>query len=571
MATLRVPASHRITSATNDFYTGAAGLSEDQLRGSFAVLSNDPSGARLWSLSTGVPHAGGNAHSAGTPRPITIIDGGITYSGLMSIVGGRVSVDFSQSSAAINALNAGDVLTGSFYYVDRLTNGKFSTAKVTFTIRGLNDLANITGTAAGTVTEDGALTTGGTLTANDPDAGENLFQNPGSLTGTYGTFTFNAATGVWGYTLNSAAPAVQALDGDDTASDTLMVTSFDGSDTQVITVTINGADDSASIGGTSTGSVTEDGTPQPQTTGGTLTVTDPDAGENTFQTPSSLAGQYGTFTFIAATGAWTYTLDNSDTDVQTLDTGETLIDTLTVNSLDGTDSQVISVTINGADEPVAIADFALITGSSNPWGNPQYDTSMDTAFGAGNWDKFNDTTNENIFDDGYEFIWIDGGDGQTAWFEPYVNLYRDEIEDYVASGGTLYINAGRWDTEVAGPTFDLGFGVTLNGGGNAYEASGTATIDAAALVNGPNGNAGSVWAASSFAHDYVTGAGLTAMILDDESDILLAGKVHGDGYVMLGGLTNSFAWSPSPQGAILEANILDFVAGQFDGFALVLA
>jgi hypothetical protein len=78
MATLRVPTSHRIASATNDFYTGAAGLSEDQLRASFAVLSNDPLGARLWSIWPSVPHSLA-ASSSIRPKAISIVDGGITY------------------------------------------------------------------------------------------------------------------------------------------------------------------------------------------------------------------------------------------------------------------------------------------------------------------------------------------------------------------------------------------------------------------------------------------------------------------------------------------------------------
>ncbi|WP_042776952.1 VCBS domain-containing protein, partial [Sinorhizobium fredii] len=43
---------------------------------------------------------------------------------------------------------------------------------------------------------------------------------------------------------------------------------------------------------------------------GMLSVSDVDAGEAAFQTPASLDGVYGTFTFDPAIGTWTYTLDN---------------------------------------------------------------------------------------------------------------------------------------------------------------------------------------------------------------------------------------------------------------------
>jgi VCBS repeat-containing protein len=352
-------AIHRITTAKDDFYIGSAGLNEDQLRASFAVLSNDPLGARLWSVWPSAPHAVGAASSS-RPKSISIVDGGITYSGLISIASGRVVVDFSQSSAAIHALNAGDVLTGSFYYVDRLTTGRFSSAKVTFTIRGLNDSANITGTATGAVTEDGGLAAGATLTANDPDAGENLFQNPASLAGVYGTFTFNAATGAWGYTLNNAAANVQGLITGQQVTDSLIVTSFDGSDSETITVTVNGANDAATISGTATGTVTEDGT---TTAGGTLTVADVDASQNTFLAvaPASLTGTYGTFTFDETTGVWGYTLNNAATVVQSLDGTDSVTDTLTVTSFDSSDTQVITVTINGADDSASISGTATGT------------------------------------------------------------------------------------------------------------------------------------------------------------------------------------------------------------------
>src|SRR5260370_37942542 len=42
------------------------------------------------------------------------------------------------------------------------------------------------------------------LTVHDVDSGENHFQTPGSLAGTYGTYTFNPTTGVWGYTLDQS-------------------------------------------------------------------------------------------------------------------------------------------------------------------------------------------------------------------------------------------------------------------------------------------------------------------------------------------------------------------------------
>src|SRR5207302_960643 len=75
---------------------------------------------------------------------------------------------------------------------------------------------------------------------------------------------------------------------------------------------------------------------------GQLTVHDVDTGEDHFATPASLAGDYGTFTFNTATGAWTYTLDQAKADPLTA--GQHVSDTLTVTSFDGTATQDIVVT-----------------------------------------------------------------------------------------------------------------------------------------------------------------------------------------------------------------------------------
>ena len=77
------------------------------------------------------------------------------------------------------------------------------------------------------------------------------------------------------------------------------------------------------------------GTP---TATGTLTDTDVDNPPNTFtavSSPTASAGGYGTFTMTAA-GVWTYTLNDANSAVQALNVGDTLTDTFTVTTVDGT-------------------------------------------------------------------------------------------------------------------------------------------------------------------------------------------------------------------------------------------
>ena len=205
----------------------------------------------------------------------------------------------------------------------------------------------------------GTPTATGTLTDTDVDNTPNTFtavSSPTTSAGGYGTFTMTAA-GVWTYTLDNANSAVQALNVGDTLTDSFTVTTIDGTP-QVVTITINGTNDAAVISGTTTGSVIEAGEASPgtPTATGTLTDTDVDNPPNTFtavSSPTTSAGGYGTFTMTAA-GAWTYTLDNANSAVQALNVGDTLTDTFTVTTIDGT-AQVVTITINGTNDAAVIS------------------------------------------------------------------------------------------------------------------------------------------------------------------------------------------------------------------------
>src|SRR5947208_6867991 len=204
-----------------------------------------------------------------------------------------------------------------------------------------------TGAAPGTPTATG------TLTDTDVDNTPNTFtaiSSPTASAGGYGTFTITTS-GVWIYTLNEANSAVQALNVGDTLTDTFTVTTIDGT-AQVVTITITGANDSAVISGTTTGSVIETGaTPGTPTATSTLTDTDVDNTPNTFtavSSPAASAGGYGTFTMTAA-GVWTYSLDDTNSVVQALDVGDTLTDTFTVTAINGT-AQQVTITIHGASD-----------------------------------------------------------------------------------------------------------------------------------------------------------------------------------------------------------------------------
>ncbi|OCK56011.1 VCBS domain-containing protein [Bradyrhizobium sp. LMTR 3] len=301
--------------------------------------------------------------SGGTPGS-TVIDG-VTYDVSNDGPYGTLYVDsttgaytFVPDNDAINALT--EPTTTDFTIT--VSDGTLS-ANQTFTIaiNGANDAAVISGATDGTVIEasgpantaPGTPSATGTLTSADVDNAPDTFtavSTPTASTRGFGTFTMTTA-GVWAYSIDQANSTVQALNVGDTLTDTFTVTTIDGT-AQVVTITINGANDAAVVSGTTAGSVIEDsGTKCDEPTAtGTLTATDVDnaPGFTAVNCPTASDAGFGTFT-MTADGVWTYELDDSNCAVQALDEGDTLTDTFTVTTIDGTE-QVITVTIHGASD-----------------------------------------------------------------------------------------------------------------------------------------------------------------------------------------------------------------------------
>ncbi|PMG38080.1 hypothetical protein BCU93_01825 [Vibrio breoganii] len=169
--------------------------------------------------------------------------------------------------------------------------------------------------------------------------------------GIYGHLEINQ-NGDWKYVLNNTDPDTQALTAGQKVSETFNVRVTDSTsltDEQTVTVNITGSNDQAKITGTDIGTVTEDKDLQGGNlhTTGTLSVTDVDSGEAHF-TAETLPGTYGNLV-MQENGTWTYTADNSQHVIQELKATDSLPDTFTITSADGTKHKV-AVTINGTND-----------------------------------------------------------------------------------------------------------------------------------------------------------------------------------------------------------------------------
>ena len=165
---------------------------------------------------------------------------------------------------------------------------------ITVTIHAQNDAATVTGDATGDVIEAGGVNNGtpgtptdtGDLNSDDVDNPDDTWQAVAAGTATangFGTYELTAA-GVWTYTLDDTDPAVQALNGAATLTDTLHGADRRTAPRKLVTVTIAAQNDAATITGDAAGDVIEaggvnNGTPGTPTDTGDLNsddVDDPD-------------------------------------------------------------------------------------------------------------------------------------------------------------------------------------------------------------------------------------------------------------------------------------------------------
>ncbi len=214
-----------------------------------------------------------------------------------------------------------------------------------------------------TVTITPVTTAGVTEDVNgEPDTSGDLSGDfvPQTIFTNFGTFTIQS-DGNWNYVLDNDNATVNALGPGDTLIDPITVSRTNGT-SETILVTIQGVNDPAVITGESSGTVLEAGDggfetfvsltvgdSEASTASGDLDATDVDS-PATF-VAGDFEGEYGTLT-IDTDGAWSYALDEDDPEVQQLNDCDTLTDTITVQTADGTTHDIV-ITIEGAnDAPV---------------------------------------------------------------------------------------------------------------------------------------------------------------------------------------------------------------------------
>ncbi|MEN5067753.1 VCBS domain-containing protein [Achromobacter aegrifaciens] len=371
-------ATNKVAEATGDTVTGTM-----QISAALGIVSVDVNGV--------------DVTKATNANPVSLTTG----KGTLKITGydpatGKLTYTYTEKGKSQDHSNGKDSVHDDFTVTAKNAGGHGSSGKLTIQI---TDSAPEAKPDTASVTEDKVLeATGNVITGTGADAvGADVTTVVGvakgsanankaiegnvnaEVNGVYGKITIHA-DGTYTYTLNNTDPRVNALGQGDKLSDVFSYTIRDSDgdfSTTTITITINGTND-VPVMTNDFRSVTED----VNVTGGNLTVkgavtiTDPDAGQSTFDTAtlkltnSTHAGGALGVIVMKADGTYTYNVNNAA--IQFLKAGESIVETYTVASADGSATSTITITINGVNDAPTTED-----GSANlEAGDKQYVFSL---------------------------------------------------------------------------------------------------------------------------------------------------------------------------------------------------
>lgn len=192
-----------------------------------------------------------------------------------------------------------------------------------------------------------------------------------------------------------------------------------------------------------------------------------------------------------------------------------------------------------------------------PWDRADNEAALDRVFGPGNWRdlRFETADPSALFSPATRFIFMEGSDQNADEMELFLNAHRVLMENWVAAGGRLCLNAAPNE----GDGMNLGFGTSLVYPDNTME--GIASTTQHPIFQMPFTPVGTNWSGSSFGHATLAGNSLLPLIVNRENGRpVLAELTHGSGGVLVGGLTMPSFHSPSNEAANLRANLMAYGA-----------
>ncbi|MFN0276533.1 MAG: PKD domain-containing protein [Chitinophagales bacterium] len=201
--------------------------------------------------------------------------------------------------------------------------------------------------------------------------------------------------------------------------------------------------------------------------------------------------------------------------------------------------------------------YSNISGGAEPWYYTSNSTAMNTVFGSGGWtsDFFETVDPDVLFGLGTCFVWLEGSEYMGTELETFLDDNEVKIQNWVASGGHLIINAASYE---GSGTMDFKFdGVELQN--FWYSSYGTATDSEHPIFTCYYLPTGTSWN-GFFGYGSIEGGGVTPIIHDfyTTSRYLAAEKTWGAGRVIFSAITPNAFHTPSLEAANLTASTIKY-------------
>jgi VCBS repeat-containing protein len=441
-------------------------------------------------------------------------------------------------------------------------NGGSIEQVVSVTVNSVNDAPTASATNSVTTNEDTA-SSAVAIGASDVDGDSLSYSTKSGAGPAHGSVSYNQGAGTFTYT-----PAANYYGSD---SFTILISDGNGGSTeQVVSVTVNAVDDAGRIGGTTTGSVTEDNATTTAT--GTLTLTDID-GPSGFVTQTNTAGIYGTFS-IDSSGNWTYTLNNADPDTEALGDSNHPTETFAVTANDGATTNVV-ITVNGHTDAPAYTSPPVYTGTGDPNDNDGSGngtgqnltggSGADTIYGGGGTDTINGNGGDDIIYAGSGNDTVDGNNGGDRVYggSGNDNITGSNGDDIIVGGYGADTLTGRNgnDTFVYIRQQDTGDTIT----DFSRQVNNTDKID----LSGGTSTVGAIADPSHYATFYCTAAGwLGDLGSDPGAPAAVGNHQFGYHYNATTNLTTIYIGTDSTAGADMEIYLQGNIALSTSDFLL---
>jgi VCBS repeat-containing protein len=426
-----------------------------------------------------------------------------------------------------------------------------------------------------TTDEDNAYTIAAAeLLANDTDTdGDTLGISAVSAVSTLGATVILNGDGSVSYDPTSSTTLDEMAHGD-TLEDSFTYTVSDGNggfDTATVTLVATGTNDApvitsdavAASGAVVVAGFDDTGAIVAGVASATGTLKSSDVDNKSSATWSSdAAGTYGSFAIDPTTGAWTYTLDNTNTATDALADGQVETETFTVTVTDGfhaTDTQNVTVTVAGSnDSPPPQLIWGAHAGANEGNTASAVGGDGDDTISFGGYAGYNNGSASADGGAGNDVITFGGQAGYTNGSASADGGAGNDIIDFgvqaglrgsvIAQGGAGddYISTGVWgsgsqgyisldggmgnDTiELKGSTAAFGIAIVMGGEGddNISMGSNSAVWGGIASINGGAGN-----------DKIIIGDSVGHSIQGHEITHPLATAFVGDGVIVDGGAGN---------------------------------